>query len=87
MKVWVLKVLNDIHNNYQGINDIEIYVYDSHLKANNAIINRCVAAITTLKKIAKCSYEDLEVEERKDFFHVNNGSDYITCQIIEQEIL
>lgn len=87
MKVWILKVLNDIHNNYQGIDDIEVYTFDTYSKAASAIVNRGVEAIKDLKKFAHCDYEDLEIEERKDFFHANNGNDYITCQIEEQEVL
>lgn len=87
MKVWVLTVLNDINNNYQGIDDVETYLFVTHSKAVCALVNRSTSAITTLKNIAKCEYEDLDIQEEEHFFHVNNGQDYITCKIEEKEVM
>lgn len=87
MKIWVLTVLNDIHNNYKGIDDVETYLFSTRSGAIGALVNRSTSAIRLLKDMAKCEYEDLEVEERKHFFHANNGQDYITCKIEEKDVL
>lgn len=87
MKVWILKVLNDISNNYQGIDDIEVYVYENRARAITSFINRNLNAISFLTEISKCSAEDLDIEESKNFFHVNDGNNYITCKLEEKEIL
>lgn len=87
MKIWILTVFNDIHNVYKGIDDIETYLFNTHSAAKNALVNRSVSAIKSIKDMAKCEYEDLEIDEREHFFHVNNGQDYITCKIEEKEVL
>lgn len=87
MKVWTLTVLNHIENNYQGIDDIEIYIYDSKNKAINSFINRNLKAINDIKAWGECKFEDLEITEFKYLFQCENGRDCISTKITEREVL
>lgn len=87
MKVWTVKVLNDIQNNYQGIDDIEVYVFDTRSKAIAALVNRSLRAINFMIEAYHNTMEDLEIEERNGFFHVNDQNNYITIKIEEKEVL
>lgn len=86
MSVYIVKVLNDIQNNYQGVDDIEIYVYDKKVKALMCLMNRALGAINFMVENCHCSIDDLDIIQEDNLFHVNDQNNYITIKIEEKEV-
>lgn len=89
MKVYIVKIFNDIENNYQGIDDTEITVCKDKSTAQSILSNELDDTLAYFKRKYDEEIEDLDYEYPDNHlsFHVNNGKDYISGVIEEKEVL
>ena len=89
MKVWTVKILNDIEGNYQGIDDTEITVCKDKEKAISVLSDEIKDTLDFFKRKYHENVEDLDYDYPEDHlsFHINNGKDYISGVIEEKEVL
>ena len=86
MKVWITKKYYDIENNFEGIDDTHIKIYDSKPKALAAFLIEA-NSINNYFLRHEDSLDNCEIEQEENLYHVNNGRDYITLKLEEMEIL
>lgn len=89
MKVYIVKIFNDIENNYQGIDDTEITVCKDESTAQSILSNELDDTLAYFKRKYDEEIEDLDYKYPDNHlsFHVNNGKDYISGVIEEKEML
>lgn len=90
MKVYVVQILNDIHNCYEGLNDTEIYVYDDIKKAIKKFNESFEEKAKYFENVYEMDLNDEEIEYSVTAdiqFFIHNNQDYFHGRIIEQEVL
>lgn len=89
MKVYVVKIFDDIESNYQGIDDFHITLCKDIETAKTILSNELDDVLKYFKERYKEGIKDLDYEYSEDHlsFSVNNGKDYISGIIQEKEVL
>lgn len=89
MNVFLVKVFNDIENNYQGIDDFKTTVCRNEETAKMVLSNELDDTLKYFKDTYNEGIDDLEYEYSDDHlsFSVDNGRDYISGKIEEKEVL
>lgn len=88
--MYIVKILNDIENNYQGIDDVEVYVCSTYRKAINKLSDIFESKVKYFKDEYNLSIndEDLDSEIIADSqFSIHNNRDYFSGKIEEKEVL
>lgn len=89
MKVYIVKIFNDIENNYQGIDDVDLTPCKDIETAKTVLSNELDDTLKYFKERYKQDIENLEYNYPDNHlsFSVNNDKDYITGAIEEKEVL
>lgn len=90
MKVYVVQILNDIHNCYDALNDTEIYVYGDIKKAIKKFNESFEEKAKYFENVYEMDLNDEEIEYSVTAdvqFSIHNNQDYFHGRIIEKEVL
>lgn len=90
MSIYLVKVLNDVSNNYQGIDDIEVYPCSTYDKAIDKLHNIFEEKIKYFEEEYNLSLKegdlDYEIADGKHFC-IHNDRDFFSGQIVEKEVI
>lgn len=85
MKLYTLKTLKDLGNNYQGLEDVKIYNFTTLEKAQLKMKEEMKKA-KEFFLTEYCGEEDINEELQDMYFCIDDGEDYIHGEIVETEL-
>ena len=83
MKIYILKTLTDIHNNYGGLDDVRVTVFTDVNKAQEEM--KHFYESTKKYFIEEREYEEYELNMSYEDYscYINNDNDYYSAEIVE----
>lgn len=83
MKIYNVQILNDISNNYQGLDDTEIFSFVNLEDAKAKLAEECDKAIELFEDVPE---DMLNIERDEMNFSIDDENDYVHGRIKEAEI-
>ena len=83
MKIYILKTLCDVNNNYGGIDDVRVSAYTDLKKAQEHMKEFFDTAKNSLIEDEYCPEEYLNMHYEDYLCYVNNNIDYYSAEIVE----
>lgn len=86
MKVYMVQCYNDVNNNYKGIDDTEIYLYEDPKIAELKLFEKYTEKKIEIDFLGYSDEED-EYNEEKKSYYLSDYNSYYHGRIVEKEIL